>query len=584
MRSIPNKFAKKCDSISCNRRVEVSQGYAIHDGASWQTYHKNCVPDHLKPAIETKPKKESQVVLSEDEVNFSFEYNLEIINLIKTLPYEYRRFNSSDLSWNIKLNNKSKNVIISVCQSLDLPVPDTIINYQDKSFAILATEIQDKNFLAYKGLFDYQIEGVNFLRSKKHAFLGDDMGTGKTVMGCMALFANKPVMIICPSCVKGVWESHIRTWRKDYTPINIRTKEDFRLPKNGEVIIINRECLPEPLNRDDPNHENFYTKQFVHDAKKLNIIIDEAHKFKDTKSKGSKKVKSLSKIAEVCWIMTGTPILNHALDLWGVLSIGHMEREVFRDFEHFKECYNAYKGVYGTVWRSPNSEVASLLSKVRLARKKSDINIQLPKVIHSKMIVKLEDCENGSKIKKMLSNLDHEVINIIHKQNMLPPFNKFSEIRTEIAKARIPAMLEYVELCEENKVPMLVFSSHIAPLNALRMREGWGVICGNTSSEMRKVLVDNFQAGILHGLACTIEAGGVGLTMTRAEKALFVDLDWTPANNDQAEARIIRQGSKHESVEIIQMISDHAIDIHVHNLINEKRKLISGSLEITKEN
>jgi SNF2 family DNA or RNA helicase len=69
--------------------------------------------------------------------------------------------------------------------------------------------------------------------------------------------------------------------------------------------------------------------------------------------------------------------------------------------------------------------------------------------------------------------------------------------------------------------------------------------------------------------------------MTRAQKVMFVDLDWTPANNWQAEDRICRIGSKHSSVEVIHMLSDHPLDIHVHNLIEEKKKLIMSSLDIT---
>ena len=39
-------------------------------------------------------------------------------------------------------------------------------------------------------------------------------------------------------------------------------------------------------------------------------------------------------------------------------------------------------------------------------------------------------------------------------------------------------------------------------------------------------------------LVATIQAGGVGITLTRAAHVLFLDLDWTPALNEQVGLRL----------------------------------------------
>ena len=278
-------------------------------------------------------------------------------------------------------------------------------------------------------------------------------------------------------------------------------------------------------------------------------------------------------------MLTGTPILNRAQDLWGVLAAGGMEKQVFGTYDNFMRLFNAYRGRFGIEFGMPEPEVPVLLSKVRLARKKEEVLPELPSKIFTKMIVSLKDTAEGRRIIGMLDSLDSETQTLVNK-GQLPAFKVFSKIRAEIAKNRIPAMLEYLEDCEESETPIIVFSAHIAPLNALRSRDNWGIIDGSTPPEIRQKIVENFQVGILDGIACTIEAGGVGLTMTRAQKVIFIDLDWTPANNWQAEDRICRIGSKHNSVEVIHMLSDHPLDIHVHNLIEEKKKLIMSSLDI----
>src|SRR5262249_3326827 len=144
--------------------------------------------------------------------------------------------------------------------------------------------------------------------------------------------------------------------------------------------------------------------------------------------------------------------------------------------------------------------------------------------------------------------------------NELPPFEKFSEARAKLAQSRIRAMLEVVGQFEQHGEPLVVFSAHRGPVGALADRAGWEVITGDTEPPRRREIVEAFQAGRLKGIALTIRAGGTGLTLTRASTALFVDLDWTPANNLQAEDRLCRIGQEAGHVRIIQMVSDHPLD------------------------
>ena len=161
----------------------------------------------------------------------------------------------------------------------------------------------------------------------------------------------------------------------------------------------------------------------------------------------------------------------------------------------------------------------------------------------------------------------------------LPDFRSFSALRAKLAQARIPALIEMVESYEESETPLVVFSAHRAPVLALAERDGWEVVTGDTSPERRQQLVQAFQAGELRGLALTIQAGGVGLTLTRAAHAVFVDLDWTPAMNLQAEDRICRIGQQAEGLLIVHMVSDHVLDRHIQRLILKKMRLIQQAIE-----
>lgn len=161
----------------------------------------------------------------------------------------------------------------------------------------------------------------------------------------------------------------------------------------------------------------------------------------------------------------------------------------------------------------------------------------------------------------------------------LPSFEQFSEIRALLAEARIPAMLEEVESYEESDTPLVVFSAHKAPILELGKRDGWKIITGETKPEDRRDIVHAFQNGQLKGIGLTIQAGGVGLTLTRASNALFVDLDWTPAMNIQAEDRICRIGQTSSKVLIKRMSSTHPLDVHMQELIEFKIALAYQALE-----
>jgi superfamily II DNA or RNA helicase len=139
--------------------------------------------------------------------------------------------------------------------------------------------------------------------------------------------------------------------------------------------------------------------------------------------------------------------------------------------------------------------------------------------------------------------------------------------------------LEWVEPYEDAGEPVVVFSAHRAPIDALGAREGWATITGDTPAAKRTEIVARFQAGELKGVACTIMAAGTGLTLTRACTCLFVDLDWTPALNVQAQDRLHRIGQTAQSVLYVRMVSDHPLDLHIQALIAKKMEMIAGAIE-----
>ena len=146
-----------------------------------------------------------------------------------------------------------------------------------------------------------------------------------------------------------------------------------------------------------------------------------------------------------------------------------------------------------------------------------------------------------------------------------------------LAISKVPAAISIIEEYEEAEEPLIVFSSMRGPIDSLIERDGWEVITGGITSSARGPIVDKFQKGGLKGLGLTIGAGGVGITLTTGAYALFVDLDWNPANNSQAEDRIHRIGQSRPQL-IKRIIANHALDQKICSILTKKQRIIEASV------
>jgi len=551
-----NMYGKSCNG--CRTWVEPERGYITKPNGVWLTWCSKCVPERIEP---TQTRRE---LTATGEVYTPYEPNN--LPLLRAMPGA--KWNPTSKCWTVSLAEADRERVLEIADKLGLSVPS------DLRRTVTTQEAQNAADVA--GLYPFQVKGVNFLSLGAKRLLGDEMGVGKTVQTLVALPKEAKAVAIVPACVKYNWRDECKKWRPDLTPVVLSGKDSFRPPAPGELLIINFDILPAyltPKAKDQPA----VVPDTVREALKGAIlIVDEAHKVKNYKSLRSKRVRTLSGLVGKTWGLTGTPLLNRPGDLYGVLDSLGMTKEVFGSWYTFCKLYNAEKDRWGGMsWGSPSVEVPERLRRVMLRRTRQEVLPDLPTKTISTMVVN----EIPASLRRKLDSLEDAWGGFLGLGDELPPFEEFSGIRAELAESRIPAVLEYVEDCEEQDIPLVVASAHRAPIDTLATRPGWGVITGDTSPEKRQEVVRRFQAGELKGVGLTIQAGGVGITLTRAWRMLFVDLDWTPANNAQCEDRICRIGQESQKVEIVRMVSDHVLDQHVLKLIASKIAMIEASVE-----
>ena len=488
-----------------------------------------------------------------DRLAVSMPYDAEALPLLRALPGA--RWDRETRRWTCSRDAADRARVLELAERLGLEIPAALRAIERPVYVERAMERAREG-----GAYPYQVTGVEHLASRERALLADDMGLGKTFQVLQALppAANCLAVVVCPNSLKATWAAECRKWRPDLTPVVLRGRKSFRLPERGEVVIVNYDILP----KDAPALRGCV------------LIADEAHRLKNRKAARTLKFRAMGETARQVWLLTGTPLLNRPTDLWGVLASGGMEREVFGGWKTFVRCFNGHKNRWGGYeWGDVEPEVPERLRRVMLRRMKSEVLRDLPGKVRSWIVV---DVENG--VRRALDDLWEEYGDVVGSGS-LPPFERFSEIRAKLAEQRIPAMTAWVEDREDAGEPVLVFSAHRAPIDALGEREGWATITGSTSPDERQRIVEAFQAGELKGIGLTIQAGGVGLTLTRASSVLFVDCAWTPADNAQAEDRVCRIGQKANAINVVRMVADHDLDWHVQRLLLEKQALIDAAVE-----
>ena len=150
----------------------------------------------------------------------------------------------------------------------------------------------------------------------------DEMGLGKTVqaIGCInATSSIKTVLILCPKSMLHTWANELKRWLTRPLTIGIGGVSGEALP-NCDILLINYDMIS--------RRKAEVIARGPLDA----LICDEAHYLKNVetartkavlgnllKSKADQEPAERMLEATYVWLLTGSPILNHPIDLYPLL-------------------------------------------------------------------------------------------------------------------------------------------------------------------------------------------------------------------------------------------------------------------------
>lgn len=450
--------------------------------------------------------------------------------------------------------------------------------------------------------FPFQKAGIHFVmevfKEYPGALIADEMGTGKTIQSAGVINVLNPdrVLVVCPASLKYNWERELKRWLVHPKDVIVVNGDDVDFSLNA-IYIINYDILhriPE---------ENYQYNL---------IIVDECHYIKNPKAKRSKLVKSITKTSVKqggkVLFLTGTPIVNRPIELYPILELA--APSAFGNFWSYAKRYcNAHYNGYGWDFRGA-SNLEELQGKLRstimIRRLKKDVLKELPPKNRKIVPVKLNKMFAEEEIFKLAEDLQNikNYISVLREfervgvesadlaevmaefdEKMKVMFERVAEMRRFYAIHKAPFAADYiVSLVKEEEVDgLVVFAHHHDVLEIIQKAlEAKGItyarITGKENAEQRQKAVEDFQSGKVDVVLCSILAAGVGITLTRAKTAVFVELDWVPGNILQAEDRLHRIGQEAECVDIHYIVARYTLDENFADYLTRKIEIIEKAL------
>lgn len=528
----------------------------------------------------------SQKLFDKQSAFLTFDYNNEIISIVRELPDRY--WHATDKQWEVpvksirKLANKLTNHTFKINVSVDCT----------KSQHSTKTSIP-KNFKFKTEPYQHQIEGVEFALSHQSFLLGDEQGLGKTKQVIDIAVLNKQkhgykhCLIVC--CVNGLkWN-----WHKE---VSIHSNETAWILgsrfKNGKHIIgTMQDRLDDLYNLQSQikdyfiitNVETLRDEKIVKKLKELcdkgviqMIAADEIHKCKNPNSQQSKGLLKLN--APTVIPMSGTPLLEKPLDLYVPLRWIGVETHNFTQFKRHYCVLGGYGG-YEIVSYKNLSDLHEQVSSNMLRRRKMDV-LDLPDKIYTTEFV-----EMNKQQQKIYKEVQNDLLQNIDKvKGSSNPLTELIRLRqatgytgilssTVQESAKLDRMEELVEDIVANGQKCIICSNwtKITDIAIKRLQNyNPAVITGQVKDTRRKVEEQKFMTdNSCKVIVGTIDAMGTGLTLTAATTVIFLDEPWNRGIKEQAEDRAHRIGTK-SNVNIITLICKDTIDERINELVYKK--------------
>lgn len=442
----------------------------------------------------------------------------------------------------------------------------------------------------------YQREALGRLLGQAGLLLALDMGLGKSLVAIAAgQLIGGPVLIVAPAVALEVWPAELARWlgsacdlrvlrgRKEADPERLvgLTRHSWVLTNYEALDYHERYVEVEPGRRVQRAQAGAWLPLLSAVPWRV-IVADEVHNLKKRKSKRTKALCELRSAAPraVRLGLTGTPIHNRPRDLWSVLD--WIKPGCWGHYWLFAQRYaGAHEGDWG--WEdtgaSNQDELGYRLGWYMYRRTKAELAHLLPPKI--RQIVPVQPVKADADRLEQAIRAVYVAAADVHRR---PTQQEIAAILAEYSQFKAGPL---AELLEGRSGRAVVFAARRDTVAALYQQHAAGShayrITGEIPAEQRKQILDAWRVSEGGVLFATMGVAGLGIDLSAASTAIFVDLDPVPGTLLQCEDRLWRPPQT-STVVVYYLVLRGTSDERIARLVIAKldaHQQILGSEQIT---
>ncbi|KAI2491868.1 hypothetical protein MHU86_22696 [Fragilaria crotonensis] len=301
------------------------------------------------------------------------------------------------------------------------------------------------------------------------------------------------------------------------------------------------------------------------------VVLDEAHKIKNDSTQvtsGCRRVCACDNTRRL--LLTGTPIQNNLKEMWVLFDFA-TSGKVLGPYRRFKKDFgdpielgrnkNATESTVEAAQRA-NLKLQTLLKPYFLQRMKADVLSDMPPKQEFVVWTHLSPVQRR-RYEDYVTTSDtvNAVLSIMIGSNQLDRLDVATLLEQS---AKLEVLCGLIQRLSTSGHRTLIFSNSTMTLDIIqRVLHGLNIsrIDGTTKENDRQRSVEEFnqEGSNVDVMLLSTKAGGLGLTLTGADRAVIYNPSWNPTDDSQAVDRCYRIGQK-KSVEVYRFIAAGTVE------------------------
>lgn len=405
----------------------------------------------------------------------------------------------------------------------------------------------------------YQYQGARFLHDRRGALLADQQRLGKTLQVAMSYEQGEgPLVVTGPLNVRPVW---VRLFKQLWPDLNMVVLDGRNYDKDrlasADLVYVHHDILPA--------WQTFGWKRIGL------FVIDEAHMLSNSRTMRAQAAQLLALRADRRVAVSGTPLWNKPAGLYNLLTC--ITPAAWGKWSAFAGRYaSGRKTMYGFQTGEPSftDEFRARMTEVMIRRVWEDVRSQLPDTKRFIHAIELSPVQMRH-ITFLVNALRSTEVDSTMVGTLAQLRRTLGQIKLEYMFDMITPWLgtPFVIWCWHKEVAgQIEVELQKRGLRTYKVTGQTSMYKSKKTGEIkREAILDKWREDPEGILICNIAVGQVGIDLSHASRAIFIELDFTPATLAQAEFRTF---SPERAQEVVYMAAQHPVDQQIVEALCKK--------------